>query len=121
VTINGKALAEYASDVQSGLGLYQVPDFADLRLIGMAASLAIHLRGLDDIPYNVLSMVSDHHFNIPNTSLPTVLRLLSDVGMLKLYETGRAITKVSPEVPYFDDVFNGVFRKCRSKARRFRR
>jgi hypothetical protein len=108
LTINGKALAEYASDVQTGLGLYQVSDFRDLRLIGMAALLAINLRGLDDIPYEVLSMVSDHRFDIPNTTLPAVLRLLSEVGMVKLYEKGRAITKVSPEVPYFDDIFDKV-------------
>lgn len=74
----------------------------------MAALLAINLRGLDDIPYEVLSMVSDHRFDIPNTTLPTVLRLLSDVQMVKLYEKGRAITKVSPEVPYFDDIFERV-------------
>lgn len=108
MTVLGKQLAEYASDVQTGLGLYQVPEFADLRVIGMAALLAINLRGLDDIPYEVLSMVSDHRFDIPNTSLPTVLRLLADIGMVKLYERGRAITKVSPDVPYFDDVFARV-------------
>ncbi len=108
MAIDGKQLAEYASDVQSGLGLYQVPDFANLRIVGMAALLAINLRGLDDVSYEVLSMVSDHRFDIPNTSLPTVLRLLADIDMVKLYEKGRAITKISPEVPYFDDVFARV-------------
>lgn len=108
MSIQGKQLAEYASDVQTGLGLYQVPEYGSLRLVGMAALLAINLRGLDDIPYEILSMVSDHRFDIPNTSLPTVLRLLQDVGMVKLYEQGRAITKISPEVPYFEDVFSRV-------------
>lgn len=74
----------------------------------MAASLAIQLRGLPELDYSVLAQVSDSRFNIPPLALKSVLRTLSEVGMVKLYETGRTIDKVDPDVPYFEDVFETI-------------
>ena len=54
VAIVGKELAEYASDIQTGIGPYEVSDFDELRLLGMAGSLAVQLRGLPEIEYAVL-------------------------------------------------------------------
>jgi len=97
--IKGKRLAEFAFDIQTGLGSFEVSEFDDLRTIGMAASLAVHLRGLPEIEYSVLSQVSDARFDIPAPMLKPVLRLLSEVGMVRLYENGKAITKIDPLVP----------------------
>ncbi len=74
----------------------------------MAASLAIQLRGLPEIEYSVLAQVSDARFNIPSVALKSVLRTLSEVGMVKLYEAGRTIEKIDPQVPYFEDVFDRI-------------
>ncbi len=106
--IKGKNLAEFASDIQTGIGAFDVGDFDDLRTLGMAASLAIQLRGLPEIDYSVLVQVSDSRFNIPSVALKSVLRTLSEVGMVKLYESGRTITKIDPQVPYFEDVFDTI-------------
>jgi hypothetical protein len=108
VEIKGKQLAEFASDIQTGLGCYEVSEFDDLRTIGMAASLAVHLRGLPEISYGVLSQVSDACFDIPAPMLKPVLRLLKEVGMVQLYESGKTITKIDPTVPYFEDVYEKI-------------
>ena len=76
VAIVGKELAEYASDIQTGIGPYEVSDFDELRLLGMAGSLAVQLRGLPEIEYAVLVRVSDSLFNIPSLALKPVLRIL---------------------------------------------
>ena len=52
--------AEFAFDLHSGLSTVQVPEFDQLQIIGMAATLAIHIKGLGDIEYEVLRKVSDH-------------------------------------------------------------
>lgn len=106
--IKGKALAEFAGDIQSGLGSFEVGDFEDLRTIGMAASLAVQLRGLPEIDYSVLQQVSAARFDIPTLSLKPVLRLLSEVGMVRLIESGKSIVKVDPQVPYFEDVYETI-------------
>ncbi|MBE2991651.1 hypothetical protein IFR23_06430 [Sphingomonas sp. CFBP 13603] len=103
--LKGKRLAEFASDIQTGVGAFEVGEFDDLRMIGMAASLAVQLRGLPELDYLILARVSDSLFNIPAVALKPVLRMLSEAGMLRLYEVGRTITKVDPEVPYFEDVY----------------
>lgn len=108
MSINGKALAEFAGDIQSGLGSYEVGDFEDLRTIGMAASLAIQLRGLPELDYSVLQQVSAARFDIPTLSLKPVLRLLSEVGMVRLIENGKIIQKVDPQVPFFEDVYQTI-------------
>ncbi|WP_147426028.1 hypothetical protein [Teichococcus wenyumeiae] len=108
MTIKGKDLAEFASDIQTGLGGIDVGDFDDLRTIGMAASLAIQIRGLPEIDYQVLLRVSDALFNIPSVALKQVLRTLSDIGMVRLYEVGRTIHKIDPQVPYFENVYDTI-------------
>jgi len=108
MTIKGKAFAEFAGDIQSGLGSFEVGDFEDLRTIGMAASLAVQLRGLPEIDYSVLQQVSAARFDIPTLSLKPVLRLLSEVGMVRLIESGKAILRVDPQVPYFEDVYETI-------------
>ena len=46
-----KEIAEFAFDLHTGLSSYEVPEFDDLKLIGMAATLSIHIKGLGEIPY----------------------------------------------------------------------
>lgn len=106
--IVGKPLAEYAADIQSGSGQLEIGDFDELKTIGMAASLAVQLRGLPELEYSVLARVSDALFNIPSVALKPVLRTLSEVGMVRLYEQGRTITKVDPDIPYFESVFEKI-------------
>ncbi|CAM0125025.1 hypothetical protein [Stenotrophomonas sepilia] len=101
-------IAEIAYDLHSGLASNQIPEFNDLQLIGMAGTLAIHIKGLGEINFEVLRKVSDHLMGIPSFALEKVLRTLEEVGFVKLAENGRRIDSVIPNIPVFDDVYVGI-------------
>lgn len=106
--LKGRRLVELSYDVQAGLGKIDVPDFDGLRTMGMAATLAIHLRGLPEIDYEVLRKVSDHFFSIPSYSLKEVLNVLAEVEYVQIVQKGSKIISVIPDVPHFRDLYEGV-------------
>lgn len=101
-----RQIAEFAYDLHSGLSALQVPEFDDLQTIGMAATLAIHVKGLGEIDYEVLRKVSDHFMSIPSFALEKVLRVLQQIGFVKLVEDGRKIERIIPNIPVFKDVYS---------------
>lgn len=106
--MEGKQLVELAYDIQSGLGSIDVPDFDQMRTMGMAATLAIHIRGLGEIDYEVLRKVSDHYFNIPSSALKEVVMVLAEIEYIQVAKKGAKITSIIPDVPRFQDVYEGV-------------
>lgn len=112
----GREVAEIAYDLHAGLAAHQIPEFDDLQIIGMAGTLAIHIKGLGEIEYEILRKVSDHLMSIPSFALEKVLRLLEEVGFVKLVEKGRRIAAVIPNIPVFDDVYVGLGRYADSEC-----
>lgn len=106
--MKGKQLSELSYDVQTGLGRIDVPDFDQMRIMGMAALLAIHIRGLGEIDYEVLRKVSDHYFNIPSSALKEVVSILGEIEYIQIIKTGKLITSIIPDVPRFQDIYEGV-------------
>ena len=104
----GRELAEIAYDLHAGLAAHQIPEFDDLQIIGMAGTVAIHIKGLGEIDYEVLRKVSDHLMSVPSYALEKVLRILQEVGFVTLVENGRKISAVIPNIPVFDDVYVGL-------------
>lgn len=100
--------AEFAHDLQVGLARKSVPEFHQLPLVGMAAKLAINIRGLGAIDANVLRQVADHFFDIPAMVLQPVLDVLAQVEFVQLITTGKTISSVIPEVPHFSSVYGGL-------------
>lgn len=103
-----RQVAEFAYDLHSGLAAVQVSEFDDLYVIGMAATLAIHIKGLGQIDYETLRKVSDHFMSIPSIALEKVLRVLEQVGFVRLVERGPKIQQVIPNIPVFDDVYEQI-------------
>src|SRR5258707_7775495 len=103
-----REIAEFAYDLHAGLSALQVSEFDDLQTIGMAATLAIHVKGLGEIEYEVLRKVSDHFMSIPSYALEKVLGVLDEVEFVKLVTKGRKIERVIPNIPVFDDVYKGI-------------
>jgi len=101
-----RKVAEIAYDLHAGLAACRVSEFDDLTTIGMAGTLAIHIKGLGQIDYEVLRKVSDHLMSIPSIALEKVLRLLEEVRFVRLVEKGRKIEAVIPNIPVFDDVYD---------------
>ena len=100
--------AEFAHDLQVGLGRNSVPEFSQLPLVGMAAKLALNIRGLGEIDANVLRQVADYFFDIPAMVLSPVLDVLAEIEYVQLITSGKTLTKVIPEVPHFSSVYGGL-------------
>ncbi|MBC3882680.1 hypothetical protein H8K35_14910 [Undibacterium sp. LX40W] len=101
-----KRIAEFAFDIQSGLGRTDAPEFDKLRTAGMAASLAVHIRGLGEIDYEVLRKVCDFYFDIPSYALKPVIDILVDIDFIDIIGTSHKITKIIPKVPHFGDLYS---------------
>jgi hypothetical protein len=102
-------VAEYAHDLQSGLAQTRVPQFDRLPIVGMASIVALHVRGLGEISYDILRQVSDYYFDVPSSALPEVLRVLEEIGYVQLIsKSATSIKSVIPQVPHFRSVHEGL-------------
>lgn len=106
--VMSKKIAEFAYDLHAGLSSQQISEFDDLQTIGMASTLAIHIKGLGSIDYEVLRKVSDHFMSIPSYALEKVLSVLAEVGFVRLVAIGKKIQTVIPNIPRFDDVYETI-------------
>jgi hypothetical protein len=100
--------AEFAFDLHAGLSTLQVPEFDQLQIIGMAATLAVNIKGLGDIEYEVLRKVSDHFMSIPSYALKPVLEVLAEVEFIRIFKSGKTIEKITPNIPVFENVYRGL-------------
>jgi hypothetical protein len=108
MALTKKQIAEYAFDLQVGLEGIDVPEYDVAKTIGMAAVLAVNLRGLPEIQYGTLRLVASRLFHIRSDVLDTILRTLADLHLVKLVTTGGTIQQVIPDVPHFEDVYTQV-------------
>jgi hypothetical protein len=100
--------AEFAHDLQIGLSRKSVPEFDQLPLIGMAAKLAMNIRGLGEIDASVLRQVADHFFDIPAMVLQPALAILDEVEYVQLVTSGKTLKSIVPQVPHFSSVYDGL-------------
>lgn len=101
-------LAARCHDIQTGLGLTEIPEFSNLRSVGMAVKLALHIRGLPLVNYETLKLVSNHYLKIPTVAVESIVSLLAEVEFVKLQKEGRTIKAVLPVVPYYEEVYSGL-------------
>lgn len=81
------------------------PETKNIRLIGMAERLAIHIRGADVIDdYKRLEYIASQ-FDIDSLILPRVLNVLEKVDWIRVRSEGDKISKVEETVPYFSDIY----------------
>lgn len=78
----------------------------NIRLIGMAERLAIHIRGADVIDdYKKLEYIASQ-FGIDSLILPNVLGVLEELEWARVEKEGSRIKKVEENVPYFSDIYS---------------
>lgn len=108
-TSGGKAvLAARCHEIQTCLTDKSVPEFETIVEIGMAIRLALHIRGLPIIPYEVMKLVAAHYLGIPGIALERILKLLAEVEFVKLQTTGDTIERVFPKVPFYEDTYEMI-------------
>jgi hypothetical protein len=101
-------LAARCHEIQTGLGTTEVPEFGNLLLVGMSVRLALHVRGLASIPYDVIKLVGYHYLGISTHAIREVLGLLGEVEFVKLGTEGKTIKTVVPNVPYYEDLYEAL-------------
>ena len=80
----------------------------NIRLLGMAERLAIHIRGVDVIEdYKKLEYVAGQ-FGIDSLILPNVLETLEEIGWVRVQKRSGRIIKVEESVPYFKDIYSEI-------------
>lgn len=103
--MENEKIAEFAYDVHTALGAYDTPHLDHLKIMGMAATLAVHIRGLGEIEYEVLKQVSFYYFKIPSFALREVLLLLEEVEFVQILSKGKNINAIIPKVPHFKSIY----------------
>ena len=76
-------------EIQTGLGRTEVPEFEQIVLVGMAVRLALHIRGLPAISFELLKLVASYYLQIPPVAIRSVLELLDEIEFVRLGTTGK--------------------------------
>ena len=98
-------IAARAHEIQTGLGMTEVPEFDNLRAVGMAVKLALHIQGLPALNYDTLRLVSTHLLSIPAVAVRRIVKLLAEIDFVKLQTTGKTIKVAVPNVPYYQTLY----------------
>lgn len=88
--------------------MLEVPEFENLRMVGMSVRLALHIRGLPNIKYDTLRLVATHLLGIPAVAIRPTLALLAEVEFVKLQTDGKTINAVLPQVPYYETLYDAL-------------
>jgi len=105
-----ETIGRRSQDVQAGLR-----DVSDSRVsatipitrqIGMAAQLAVHIRGIDTISNIIGFHAFCSNLGISSDSLPTVLGTLEQVGWVRVIPNVYAPQRIEVSVPYFQAVYD---------------
>lgn len=95
-------------EIQIATGDKEVARFESIAEIGMAVQLAMHIRGLPLIDYEMLKLVASTMLGIPRLAVDRIVELLAEIEFVRLIKDGRRIKGVLPVVPYFDDLYEGI-------------
>ncbi|MDA8484776.1 hypothetical protein NNO07_17040 [Pseudomonas resinovorans] len=76
--------------------------------IGMAVQLALHIRGLPLLDYQLVKLVATTLIGIPRLAVDRITLLLAEIEFVRLIKEGKTIKSVLPTVPYFEDLYDGL-------------
>jgi hypothetical protein len=83
----------------------------------MAVQLALHIRGLPLIDYEMLKLVASTMLGVPRLAVDRIIELLAEIEFVRLQKDGRKIKAVLPVIPYFDKLYEGIGDYYESVAR----
>lgn len=92
-------------EIQVCLGHTEVPDLENVLEIGMGVRLALHLRGLPLLAYDVVRLVATHYLGIPAMAVRRIVDLLAEVEFVALQQEGNTVKAIFPKVPYYQDLY----------------
>lgn len=108
--MSNENISRRAQDIHSGLRDADDPLVATTvpvtTLVGKAALLAVHIRGLDQIE-NIggLYKMASNTLGISTGAIPTVLRLLADAGWLRVFPNVNNPKTIEETIPIFGSLY----------------
>ena len=106
--ITSQEIAVRAHDITVCLERTTVPEFELLHTLGMAARLALHLRGVQAVKYDTIKNVATYILDFPTHAVKPVLALLADAEFVQLVSEGKTIKTIIPDIPYYDSLFRDL-------------
>jgi hypothetical protein len=97
-----------AHDVTVCLERTSVPEFEELSLLGRAVKLALHLRGVPAVSYEVLRNIAIYILNFPPSAVRPTIELLAEAEFVELDVDGRTIKTVVPSIPFYEKIFTSL-------------
>lgn len=103
-----KIVVARCHEIQLAVQDKEIARFESIPEIGMAVQLALHIRGLPLIEYELLKLVSTTLLGIPRLAVDRIVYLLAEIDFVRIKQEGKRILKVLPTVPYFEDLYEGL-------------
>lgn len=103
--VGKEELAVRSHDVLVASGQTRASEFETLTTIGAATRLAVNLRGMPPVAYELLKAVAVHRLGLHTSEVKPALKLLAEAEMLDLDSEGSSIKTVLPDIPYFEDLY----------------
>ena len=91
-------------EIQLAIRDKEVSRFETIPEIGMVVQLALHIRGLPIIEYELLKLVASTMLGIPRLVVDRIIELLAEIEFVRVQRDGNRIKAVLRTVSFFDDV-----------------
>lgn len=103
---NHAEVAIRSHDVLVTSGQSRAVEFESLINIGAAVRLAVNLRGMPPVRYDLLRDVAVHRLGLQPPEVRPAIELLAEAEMVDLYTEGKTIKTVLPDVPFFSNLYS---------------
>lgn len=98
-------IAMRSHDVLVTSGQSRAAEFESLITLGSAVRLAINLRGMPPVRYDLLRDVAVHRLGLQPPEVRPAVELLAEAEMVDLDTEGKTIKTVLPSIPFFSDLY----------------
>ncbi|WP_459557445.1 hypothetical protein [Lacunimicrobium album] len=105
LSTSSQETAVRAHDLAVCLERNTVVEFENIQLLGMAARLALHLRGVPAATYDIVKAVAVYLLDFPTPAVRPVLERLAEAEFVQLVTEGNTIKTVIPDIPFYGRLF----------------
>lgn len=99
-------VAVRSHDVLVTSGQSRAAEFDSLITLGAAVRLAVNLRGMPPVRYDLLRDVAVHRLGLQPPEVRPAIELLAEAEMVDLTVEGKTIKTVLPNIPFFSDLYS---------------
>lgn len=112
MTLSATDIGIRCHDVHQGMGNVDtrsahIAQLGTTRLIGMAANLAVNLRGLDVVAdANALKQIAAQELGVESLAFDSVVGVLEEAGMVRVRRPSPSKVQIDENVPYHQNLYN---------------